>query len=562
MSVKIAPPFNIIFFTFNKWPLLILLFLVNFLQSQITFQKYYNVYPNEYSGVKCIRKTNDSGYISLGYKRNINSDVTNTLLIKLDKRGDTIWTKTYYDYYDRGFNHVSQTFDRGYILGGVTMFGPQTTSPCGVLLGYHLQIIKTDSIGNILWAKIFGSDTVDCHHGNTFQSLTQTRDGGYIFAGSKESSYFTTHVNSTYDMYVVRLNSLGDTLWTKTFNYYQGTTFCNSIKETIDGGFIIGGNIYSHDPSGDALLMKLDSVGNCIWQKRYGGTLTHFGDTFNDVEQTSDGGYIASGTTYSFPPDSFNANIYVLKLNSIGDTIWTKTYGGANQDFMQNILKTDNTGHAFLAQGNSFANNQFCLYLIKTNLVGDTVFTKVFGPSSGDCASSSTHDMGYIIGGKIYDSISPYGKWYIVKTDSLGNSGCKQFNANMLTNVTNTVVENTTLLQKSMSIHFQNSPLIIGHSTNSFTECTNFVNIHRSENKNEIKLNLYPNPTSNILNIELFELDGNANIIIENILGKVEFEATTTNLKAIINTNDLAKGIHFIRVKTNKRTHANRIIIE
>ena len=111
----------------------------------------------------------------------------------------------------------------------------------------------------------------------------------------------------------MKLDSSGNVTWQKTYGG-SGEDYANSIQQTSDGGYIVAGQTYSFRASGfDAWVLKLDSSGNITWQKTSGGSSW---DTANSVKQTSDGGYIVAG--YSFSVGAVDYDYLVLKVNAIG----------------------------------------------------------------------------------------------------------------------------------------------------------------------------------------------------------------------------------------------------
>ena len=264
-------------------------------------------------------------------------------------------------------------------------------------------LIKTDSNGDSLWSKTFGGSGSDM--GN---SVDMTSDGGYIITGS------TTSFGSR-DVWLIKTDCYGDTLWTKTFGG-DDPDFGNSVEQTTDGGYVITGFTYSIGfGKSDVWLIKTDSDGSVIWTRTYGGSDWDFG---NSVQQTSDGGYIITGLTYSFGKG--NSDVWLIKTNSDGDTLWTKTFGDSLYDAGVFIQQTLDGG--YIITGNVNGTGRYYhgyAWLIRTNADGDTLWTKTFG---GVCVNfcdfsgnsvCQTDDGGYIIAG---ENIG------LIKTDNNGNT--------------------------------------------------------------------------------------------------------------------------------------------
>jgi hypothetical protein len=300
-----------------------------------------------------VQQTSDGGYIVAGSTRLSGGIDEDVYLIKADSSGDTLWTRTFGGIdWDIG-NSVQQTSDGGYIIAG------WSGNP---LFDHGVYLIKTDSSGDTLWTKTFGG-----YNQSEGNSVQQTSDGGYIVTGF----LFST---SGQNVYLIKTDSSGDTLWTKTYGgiYEDGG---NSVQQTSDGGYIVAGFTRSFGTSGqNVYLIKTNSLGDTLWTKIYGGS--DCWDRGNSVQQTSDGGYIVAGS--KSPLYSDNSDIYIIKTNSSGDTLWTKTFGGIDHEEGHSVRQTNDGG--YIVAGISWDSNfNSDVYLLKTDSLANTIWTKTFG---------------------------------------------------------------------------------------------------------------------------------------------------------------------------------------
>ena len=233
---------------------------------------------------------------------------------------------------------------------------------------------KTDANGDSLWTKTFGGTETDA--GNSVQ---QTTDGGYIVTGTTSFGVFC-------DVYLIKTDGNGDSLWTKTFggtHHDKG----HSVQQTTDGGYIITGETWWSSSNGyrDVYLIKTDGNGDSLWTKIFGGTGIDVG---NSVQQTTDGGYIITGETESF--GNGGQDVYLIKTDGNGDSLWTKTFGGTSNDYAYSVQQTTDGGYIITGRTNSFGNGGGAdVYLIKTDSNGNLT-TPTWDCIGGSCVNPGT----------------------------------------------------------------------------------------------------------------------------------------------------------------------------
>lgn len=479
--------------------------------AQVTFQKTYSVTGFD-QGVSA-KQTSDSGYIILGYTGVSWKDSTDIMLVKTDVNGDTLWTRTLGDtLIDFGYD-VIQTISGDYLIAGTTnSFGAG---------GYDVYLNRLDANGNILWTKTYGDST-----NNSASSVIEINTGNYMLIGTTNSS------GANGDLYLIKVNNNGDTLWTKTLTGVFGA----SGKMTNDKGFIIVGNKYSVAGRYDVCLIKTDSLGTVLWTKFYGATMDDFG---NDVEQTIDGGYIITGSTNSFGVGNSDASL--IKTNSTGDTLWTRTFGGQQYDFASKVHQTSDGGYIVSGKSGNFSD----YYLIKTDSYGDTLWTRSGGTNfEGRAAVQLCNDGGFTItySGAAYDNL------HLIKTDFLGKSGCNDRSAPFIINHAAFQITNFSTTLRSTNTIISTPPTVLKSGSNINTLCfTNGINEIFSNHSNQI----YPNPFSNELTIK--ETKPQGQIILFDITGKQILKQKTFDVETKINTEKLSAGFYLLNyIEGNK----------
>lgn len=243
-----------------------------------------------------ICKTSDNGYVITGFTT-YPTEEFNVYLVKTDEFGNKEWENAYGgDSVDWGYS-VAQTADEGYLIVGKTRsFGAGK---------YDILIVKTDRNGLEEWSDTYGG----MYYDEAF-SIWPTTDDGYVVTG-----YSMVEDGGDYRVILLKLNCLGKEEWFKTITG-QGYAIGRSIKECIDGGFIIAGENFVTNNNENAILLKTDQDGAILWSKSFGGIDT---DIAESVLQTFDNGYLLTGRTYNKEKGVFDFLLVKTDRNGLVD---------------------------------------------------------------------------------------------------------------------------------------------------------------------------------------------------------------------------------------------------
>lgn len=287
-----------------------------------------------------IVNTSDGGSVIAGRSNSTDGDVSDLnggfdyWVVKLNASGNIIWQKTFGGTGTDAANSIIQTSDGGYAVAGSSNSGNgDITAPQG---GNDYWIIKLDANGNIVWQKSYGGNGSD-----EAQSIIQTSDGGYLVVGNSDSqSGNITNPNGGVDYWIIKLDTNGNLVWQKSYGG-TGADYAYSTVQSADGNYLVAGYTNSQDgdvslPKGsdDYWVIKIDTLGNLLWEKSYGGAAEDYAFS---IVNTNDGGFAVTGVSNStdgnITTNIGNFDVWVIKSDSLGNIVWQKNYGGTADEY-------------------------------------------------------------------------------------------------------------------------------------------------------------------------------------------------------------------------------------
>jgi Secretion system C-terminal sorting domain len=368
--------------------------------------------------VYSLRETSDEGFVTVGQALSNNGNVSgnhglrDVWVVKLGASGNVEWQKAL-----GGTNHdagldIQQTNDQGYIVVG------GTNSNNGDVSGNHGSsdwwVVKLDGSGNIQWQRCLGGTGQD-----GASAVVQAPDGGYLIAGETGSTDGdVTGNHGGYDVWLVKLDATGALLWQHTYGG-TGTEFAHALCAAGDGGFVLAGASDSNDGdvsgnhsgpgSNDYWVLKVDSVGQLLWQNALGGT--DFDRAENVVRTSANGGFVVTGRSSSTDGDVTGAHgdydCWVVGLDSNGLLQWEKALGGSAGDGGNSIIEVANSDLVVAANNNSTDGDVSMglgggdAWILRLSASGTLLWEMSLGGTGAESASDIvlTTDGGYAFAG-------------------------------------------------------------------------------------------------------------------------------------------------------------------
>lgn len=476
------------------------------------------------------------------------------------------WKKTIGGTLDENLYEIIQTSDGGFVFVG------QSTSNDFDIVGNYgnadVSVIKLNASGNIVWQKHFGGTLTD----ESF-SVLQTTDLGYIIAGSTQSNDLDISLNhGSFDAWVLKIDALGSLQWEKTYGGTQSDGF-QSIEATNDNGFIAVGHSYSSNGnvtnnygSMDAWVVKINNLGNIVWQKNFGGSDV---DYFYDIKKTNDNKYILVGETNSTDVDITNVygsyDAWIIKIDNLGNVEWKNSFGGSNYDSFKSIdITTDNSiivsGYSHSTDGIAITNNSnIGSWIMKFSASGAVNWCKFIGGTNEEASNSVcvTNTDEILVGnftlsnnGNVSVNYGTHDFW-LVKLDILGNIIWEKSYGGTNQDVLYSILESSdndyviagTSLSNDVDLvqNYGSTDFWILKLNNENLSSESFINSNNY---------IFPIPSKN--DISLRSDDTIEQITIYDLSGKLVFEEKNINSKSkTINISNLITGNYIVKMKTN-----------
>lgn len=510
-----------------------------------------------------IKQTSTGHLIAAGGYERDGFDTAEVLVVKMTMEGDTLWTRTYGSEIDTShvspgqFRHLSggnigydihEREDGSFLIAGVAHFFGE-----GMGDSYVLNI---DPDGNLLWSSSYGGSEADI-----FFSLLPMPNGGYILGGLSESFGVTTRGG-----FCVRINSVGDTLWTKVVSDEFISEY-RSLAFASDEGFLAGGTTFNGiDESADIRVTKFSMDGELIWEKTIGGSLNEF---CSKIIPTADDGYLVLGTTESF--GSGGRDAYCVKLDIDGEVEWSKSYGGSNFDEFTDGIIAEDGNYILIGYTSSFGAGNDDVLLVKTNEVGEVIWAQTYGGDLYDYGQSVLEEEGgsLLLTGYGSSFDQAVDDWfvdndvYMIRTSSDGSTICHN-EMITLSAADCATVQNVSVPVFASGALVHDPPTLTGSTFSELWDACLVSN--QIDDKNSIQeLLIYPQPCSSQVTVAWSEAYRDARLIrITDMRGRVVLERNFPSGVStdILEVGGFVSGMYMINVLGQDYSLQSKMLVE
>ncbi len=485
-------------------------------------------------------ETGDGNFLVVGQTKGFGSG-GNAFLMKVNPEGSLLWVKDY-----AGIN-LDETRDVIELSdGSLVMCGATFSYGAGNLDGF---LMKTDSEGNVIWSKSYGNI-----YGQYFLRVEEDGEGGFYVAGYMQQ----LPPQNTQGTGVMRVDGEGNIIWVRWSPNWspQGDWYPIDMASISTGGVVVCGvgvDIWKFDPDGEL-----------SWSRRYrpsgSGGVTGLAMIENGVGEILINFALVDDNTVGQSADNC-----ILRLNSLGEFVSHKCYGGLYTDWSRTISNTDDGGTLICGFTNSAGNGDRDAFLAKLDSAGDTEWAMAYGGAWQDNSAHAvqTSDGGYLLTGQSWSEgiAIDSSKVHLVKTDSFGNSTCNSVSWMPETNDIIAPQEAPNLMIEFTSLEVNEIDWTPNDRDFYENDLCNVLSVDVAFESTGLKV--YPNPFSHQATIESKVPLESAKLVLTNSIGQVVKEMEGLDgTKINLNRNLLPSGVYLIQlIQEGKIVHKTRVLI-
>ncbi|MCF8239881.1 MAG: T9SS type A sorting domain-containing protein [Melioribacteraceae bacterium] len=427
----------------------------------------------------------------------------------------------------------------------------------------NVWIVKVDGNGEIIWERSFGSSSTS----ESGSDIIETPNHDLIIVGRNKNR----RIDGNNNIFIRRLDSDGELRWQKIYDSGGPFDIALSVTHTFDNNYVVAAKGFNGDINANIWLLNIDPEnGEIIWEKNHDLGFENNEERPSKIIQTRDSCFVIVGTTF-FPvtdPNSTGEDLFLMKTDIEGNIIWVKTYGNDGYDEGRDILQTDDGGFAIVGQFRK-SNDVMSLWLLRTDNNGDTLWTKTYCGDTGEIGTSivQTDDNGFLMCGTTDSYGNGFWDLWLVRTDSLGDTlwtmpfGWKSGDrGNFLINTFDGGYIAGGM--KSDSITSRDGYLIrLGPD-----DLTSIDNKISSVNNYQLSQN-YPNPFNPTTNI-VYQIPKEGRVVIKlyDILGReiqslVNEQKTQGRYEYTFDGSNLSSGVYIYRITSDKFSTSKKFVL-
>lgn len=461
---------------------------------------------------------------------------------------DTLWTRTFGGNLNEVANAVIHVDSTLLVVGSSNTFGAGISS---------FWTIALNSEGDSIWSRAFIGGWRDV----CSSALSLPDEGNVILAGNVEGIGAGES-----DVWLVKASAAGDSLWSRTYGGV-GADRCESITRTSSGNYLLGGSTRSFGVAGrDFYVLLVDQLGDTLWTRTFGGgNPTDFGVVRDDVcgyvGETSSGDFLLVGNSYPFGPGQWD--YWILKISQTGDSLWSRAYGGTATDYCISGCITNDDGCILVGYTTSFGNqDDGDVFVLRVDSNGDSLWSRVFAWERGEVGNSvkQLEDGGFIIGGYTYSFGAGSDDPFLLRLDENGDSLWCGTYGNVLSDICEDVIINEddgyTFVgsratgigtnRNFLVVRTQNDPVLASIKPNSTPSAF------------QSRMDIFPNPFNQSVRIDFaMPFSVVASISIFDLLGRKVDQLISGNMTAghhsiTWNCSTCSNGVYLIVMDTPK----------
>jgi hypothetical protein len=523
-------------------PIAILLFTFTS-QAQSRFEKTYGTTKNEYGRSAIYTSNQNLALTGYAIKNATNKDI---YFLRLDTCGREKISRTYGGILDDIGNSIIENTNGNIVVAGNTRnFGsPGTNAYFMKLSGPSYGTVMGRSIGDTL--EDFG------------EFVQQTSDLGYIVVGSTSSKGAGGS-----DVMLIKLNALGSLSWSKTYGGLQDD-FGYAVRQ-VSTGYIIAGTTKSFGlGNSDAYVIKTDLNGNITWSRAFGNTGI---DAAYDIRQTLDGGFIVGGKTRnSNPLGNSQDDVLLLKISSGGVLLWSKSYGGLQDDVGESVLQLYDSSYVIAGYTKSYGKGNWDVYLFKVNKNGVTQWARTYGGGGEDKAYSLAavpYDAGFLLCGHTNSFGAGGFDAYLIKTDKQGFSGCNDTSAISVWSPIDSTKSGAVVDSGLKALSGAHADTLQTIDSVVCSSCSPPLAPDKLFDEAISSYSIYPTPASDFLVIKSGADVMPFSVAIYNEWGICIFhsvaDASSNNIR--ISTINFVPGVYFVKIANSKTCLSEKILV-